>query len=100
MGFAKFFGPGRTELLHKLLLFTSIFIPLIFVIGCFGWEKIAKKKLSNIPLACLKLTLVFAIVFIDVPYLYLFYTSSIVSLLMIVAGINNDSMVKTELFKK
>jgi hypothetical protein len=40
--------------------------------------------IANIPLAGLKLSLVIFYCFIDVPYLYLFYTSSFVSLIMLV----------------
>ncbi|MES2371064.1 MAG: prolipoprotein diacylglyceryl transferase family protein [Bacteroidota bacterium] len=47
------------------------------------------KKLANIPLACLKLTIVMVCSFIDVPYQYLFYTSSFISLLMITAVIGS-----------
>jgi len=42
-----------------------------------------KKKIANIPLAALKLSLVIFYCFIDVPYLYLIYTSSFVSLIAV-----------------
>ena len=38
---------------------------------------------NNVPLAALKLSLVIFYCFIDVPYLYLFYTSSLVSLIIL-----------------
>ncbi len=41
-----------------------------------------KWKLQNINLACLKLSLLVFYQFIDVPYGYLFYTCSFVSLII------------------
>ena len=42
-----------------------------------GW----RRKAANLPLAALKLGLVIFFCVIDVPYLYLFYTSSFISLI-------------------
>ncbi|MBS1596876.1 MAG: hypothetical protein JST75_01530 [Bacteroidetes bacterium] len=86
LGFAKFFGPGKTALLHDLLIILTFTVPLLFVGVCYYRNK--KKKLHNIPIATLKISLVIFFNFIDVPYLYLFYTSSFVSL-MIVGGLVN-----------
>ncbi len=80
MGFAKFFGPGRTVLLHRVLISMSFVLPMFFMVGCLLWERRKKVMLTNIPLACLKFSLVIFYNFLDVPYLYLFYTSSFVSL--------------------
>lgn len=81
MGFAKFFGPLKTGLLHRVLITAAFGVPLLFITGCYAWQKIKKRILPNIPLACLKISLVVFYSFLDVPYLYLFYTSSFVSLI-------------------
>ena len=83
MGFAKFFGPQQTVLLHRVLISGAFAVPLLFMLGCFLWQHRKKRTLSNIPLACLKLSLVVFYNFLDIPYLYLFYTSSFVSLIAI-----------------
>jgi len=75
-GMAWFFGRSGTTALHILLIVSSFTVPLAFtVIGL-------RRRRSNIPLAALKLSLVVFYCFIDVPYLYLFYTSSLVSLII------------------
>ena len=83
MGFAKFFGPQQTVLLHRVLISGAFAVPLLFMLGCFLWHHRKKRTRSNIPLACLKLSLVVFYNFLDIPYLYLFYTSSFVSLIAI-----------------
>ncbi|HEY4110515.1 hypothetical protein [Puia sp.] len=74
-GLAWFFGPKKVGLLHSLLISLSFIAPMLFILA--GWRLRAK----NLPLAALKLGLVIFFAFIDVPYLYLFYTSSFVSLI-------------------
>ena len=76
-GLAWFFGPKRIALLHRLLVGLSFVVPAAFVLYAY------KKGKKNIPLAALKLSLVIFYCFIDVPYLYLFYTSSLVSLIIV-----------------
>jgi hypothetical protein len=80
-GLAWFFGPARITLLHNLLITLSFVIPAGFVLYCYIKGK--KRPISNTPLATLKLSLVIFYCFIDVPYLYLFYTSSFVSLVIV-----------------
>jgi hypothetical protein len=80
LGLAKFFGPHHTAALHATLLFCSFVLPPIFVLVCLLQKK---RKLNNISLAALKFTLVIFYQFIDVPYGYLFYTSSFVSLIIV-----------------
>jgi hypothetical protein len=98
-GFAWFFGPHRIALLHRLLIMLSFGAPLLFVIASrrsaaphrsaspgqstAPSPSTAMKIPANLPLATLKLTLVVFYCFIDVPYLYLFYTSSFVSLIAV-----------------
>lgn len=79
-GFAWFFGKKGIVLLHKLLIALSFIVPSSFVLYCYNRKK---PPLANIPLAALKLSLVIFYCFIDVPYLYLFYTSSFVSLILV-----------------
>ena len=78
-GLGKFFGPHRMAILHITLLVLSFAIPLLFMCFCLFQKK---WKLQNINLACFKLSLVVFYQFIDVPYGYLFYTSSFVSLII------------------
>jgi len=81
LGFAKFFGPANAGLQHTILIVLKFIVPLFFVVIYFKRNK--QKKIANIPLASLKISLVFFYNFIDVPYLYLFYTSSFVSLIIV-----------------
>jgi len=80
-GLAYFFGPHRIALLHGLLVMLSFAAPL--GLAGFYYTRGRALKLANFPLAALKITLVVFYCFIDVPYLYLFYTSSLVSLIVI-----------------
>ena len=83
LGFAKFFGADHIALQHKTLLSLSFIIPLLFA-GMAVWLKDKKNyQINNIALATFKISLVVFYNFIDVPYLYLFYTSSFVSLLIV-----------------
>lgn len=89
-GFAWFFGPKRIAVLHRLLITLSFVVPSLFVIFC-KWKS-AKTKIVNIPLAALKISLVVFYCFIDVPYLYLFYTSSFVSLIILVLALREEKV--------
>jgi len=77
LGLAKFFGPHHAAALHATLLLCSFILPVVFVLICLLQKR---QKLNNVSLAALKLTLIIFYQFIDVPYGYLFYTSSFVSL--------------------
>jgi hypothetical protein len=82
LGMAKFYGPHRMAALHHTLIILSFGIPVLFICFCL----IQKKwKLQNINLACFKLSLLVFYQFIDVPYGYLFYTCSFVS--MVIAAV-------------
>lgn len=81
LGLAKFYGPQHMESLHISLLATSFGVPLLFMCFCLFQKR---WKFQNINLACFKLSLLVFYQFIDVPYGYLFYTSSFVSL--VIAG--------------
>lgn len=82
-GMAKFFGPNRIALQHTLLITLSFIVPLLFASIAFWLKEKKKYRIHNISLATLKLALVIFYNFIDVPYLYLFYTSSFVSLIIV-----------------
>lgn len=90
LGLAKFFGPHRVAALHETLLICSFVLPVIFVLICLLQKR---RKLNNINLAALKLTLIIFYQFIDVPYGYLFYTSSFVSLaIMGILSVHSPSL--------
>jgi hypothetical protein len=76
-GLAWLFGPGHVNLLHGLLITLSFVAPPVFMIAG------RRHSSPNLPLATLKIALVIFYCFIDVPYLYLFYTSSFVSLIIV-----------------
>ena len=83
LGFAKFFGPTHIALQHYILITLSFTAPMIFVLIC-AWVNYKKRIiLHNIPLAALKFTLVIFYSFVDVPYLYLFYTSPFISCVLV-----------------
>src|ERR1035438_2996037 len=88
-GFAKFFVPDKMCLLHTLLISLSFIIPTAFILFCNYYKK--KRKLCNIPLAALKISIVVFYNFIDVPFLYLFYTSTFVSLIAVVFFFSRSS---------
>jgi hypothetical protein len=80
-GMARFFGPSHIALQHTLLISLSFAVPAGFMIVCHYVGK--KIPLANIPLAALKICVVVFYNLIDVPYLYLFYTSSFISLVVV-----------------
>ena len=79
LGLGKFYGPNRMAILHFCLLTMSFGIPLLFMCFCLLQKK---WQFRNINLACFKLSLLVFYQFIDVPYGYLFYTASFVSLII------------------
>jgi hypothetical protein len=104
LGWAKFFGPENIATQHAMLVGLSLTLPSVFVVACWFWnrggvrkngemmeerreiQKInrnAKINLDHLPFAALKLTLVVFYTLVDVPYLYLFYTGSFVSLFLV-----------------
>jgi hypothetical protein len=87
--------PQRRRHSPWLLITFSFTLPVLFTVlawpprsrsqrpnACALHPLQSPRPLSNIPLAALKLSLVIFYSFIDVPYLYLFYTSSLVSLIV------------------
>ena len=90
-GLAIFFGPKRIALLHRMLILFSFLVPFLFVVYC--RLRLRVKQTANIPLATLKISLVVFYCFIDVPYLYLFYTSSFISLIALTLLIRQPGSV-------
>ena len=84
LGFAKFFGPNHILLQHQILIGASLIVPSIYMIGLLVLKQ--KYQLNNtaILLSTLKLSLVVFYTFIDVPYTYLFYTSSFISMIILI----------------
>jgi hypothetical protein len=89
LGVARFFIPGKMNELHAALITLSFTVPFL-VMG--GWYIFRKKiMLNNVPISILKISLVVFYNFIDVPYLYLFYTSSVVSLIFAAQLVRRNS---------
>jgi hypothetical protein len=87
-GLAKFFGPEKIALQHSLLIGLSLILPSLLMLLLLQSKKIPENARANFPLAVLKIALVIFYCLIDVPYLYLFYTSAFVSLTAIVYCMN------------
>ena len=78
LGMAKFFGPVHIKLLHSILVSGTFLIPVSSLL--FLRKNIS--KYPNVLLAGLQLSLTFFYNFLDVTYLYLYYTPVFVSLLI------------------
>ena len=89
-GFAWFFGSRGTGLLHRLLLVGSFGVPMLFLAFCYWRWRGRGSRPANLAVAMLKLTLVVFYCCIDVPYLYLFYTSSMVSMVMVTLALRES----------
>ncbi|MES2328001.1 MAG: hypothetical protein V4539_00270 [Bacteroidota bacterium] len=91
LGWAKFFGPNHIMRLHYLLILLSFTVPFLSMFVALRWNKKFRIPVQNIPLAVLKLSLVIFFSLIDVPYLYLFYTSSFVSVVAIASVLSREN---------
>jgi len=83
LGFAKFFGSENVQMQHNLLIVLSLTIPAIAMTVLLAVKKKYKLHATPILLATLKISLVVFYTLIDVPYLYLFYTSSFLTMVII-----------------
>jgi hypothetical protein len=88
LGFARFFIPEKINVLHYLLIALTFIVPAAFILFCHSFRK--KIQFNNVPLATMKISLVIFYNFIDVPYLYLFYTSTLVSLVIAINFLRED----------
>jgi hypothetical protein len=93
MGWAKFFGAERITTLHYLLVVLTFTIPITVMLVALRMHKKYAVPVENIPLAVLKLSLVIFFSLVDVPYLYLFYTSSFVSLVAVGCFVSREQRV-------
>lgn len=78
LGLAKFFGPERTNLLHWILVGGTFAAPLLFFLAVYKKDF----RTVNVLLAGFQLSLCFFYAFIEVSYLYLFYTPVFAGLVM------------------
>ncbi len=90
LGFARFFVPEKMHLLHSLLIALTFVIPVLFVLICSFYK--GKINFSNMPLATLKMAIVIFYSFIDVPYLYLYYTSVFISLMIVTCFLRKNEV--------
>lgn len=77
-GMARFFGREGAAALHGTLIVVSFALPVVF--AGYVLRKQRKTPVRNVPLALLVLTLSVFYAFVDVPYLYLYYTPVFVNL--------------------
>lgn len=82
LGMAKFFGPMHVELLHRLLVYGTFIMPLLLLL--YGWYRKRRGGAwpNNMVLALVQLSVTVFYNFIDVSYLYLYYTPVFVSLVI------------------
>ena len=99
LGWAKFFGPKNIALQHYLLVGMSLFFPMLFMLVALSLQKKLSLTNHHLPFATLKITLVIFYTLVDVPYLYLFYTGSFVSLFLVTYLLAGDSIKNTTLVK-
>jgi hypothetical protein len=81
LGMASFFGPTGIISLHSVLVAGTFLCPLLFLIYCLI-RKQAGRQTNNFLLASFQLSITFFYNFLDVSYLYLYYTPVFVSLLI------------------
>ena len=97
LGWAKFFGPKNIAMQHYLLVGMSLFFPLFFMMIALTLQKKLSLTSHHLPFATLKITLVVFYTLVDVPYLYLFYTGSFVSLFLVTYLLAGESIKSTAL---
>lgn len=91
LGWAKFFGAQHIATLHYLLVVLTFTVPVTAMLVALWMSKKYAISEQNIPLAVLKLSLVVFFSLVDVPYLYLFYTSSFVSLIAVACFLQREN---------
>ncbi len=92
LGIAKFFTYESLSTLHSLHFYSAIIIPLFLLMIGFKNKTIINHRLFG--WASLKLSLVFFFNLLIIPYAYLFYSSTILSLLFLVDYLNKQSNVE------
>ncbi len=81
LGLSKFWEYKNLKYLHYLTLACSVLVPFLFL--ALAWFKRNTWNLAFFGICSLKLTLVFFFNLLPLPYLYLFYTSSFFSLVIL-----------------
>ena len=94
LGLAKFFAYEDLIIMHRWFLFTAFVVPFL----CLGIVQVFKKwiNMSFFALCSLKITLVFFYNLLIIPYEYLFYTSTFVSIGIMFYYLNPQLHPKTE----
>lgn len=88
LGLAKFFGPFHIKLQHTLLIYCALLCPVLYILFCKTIQIKQGRKLNNIPICCLRFTLLIFFCLIDVPYMYLFLPPTFISFLIVIRSIS------------
>jgi uncharacterized membrane protein len=71
---AKYFGPEHIQLQYGFLVYGSFLVPFLFVLASITYEWKSGKRLHNVEIALVLITLTYFNSMLVVSYLYLFYT--------------------------
>lgn len=74
LGLAKYFGPANIGLQYGLLVYGSFLLPFLWVLASIFYEWKSGKRLRNVELSLVLVTLTYFHSMLVVSYLYLFYT--------------------------
>lgn len=74
LGLAKYFGPENIGFQYGLLLYGSFLLPLLWVLAIIAYEWKSAKRLRNVEMSLVLVTLTYFHSMLVVSYLYLFYT--------------------------
>lgn len=96
LGMAKFFGPTRVAVLHSVLVWGTFLVPLLFTLCSFMYSKMKGRWPHNFLLAAFQLAITFFYNFLDVTYLYLFYTPVFISLLIAALSMPRPSLMNRD----
>jgi uncharacterized membrane protein YoaK (UPF0700 family) len=93
-GLARFFGPQHIALQHTLLIVCALLLPVLVTCLVLLNAKKWRIEMERIPIAMLKLALVIFYSLVDVPYGYLFFPASFVSLFMVSGLLQNRTRLR------
>jgi len=80
LGFAKFFGAKGILLQHQILKYGTFIFPLLIIVFILVLEKVKQVKYTGVEVCVSICSIGFFYSFIDISYLYLYYTPVFVSL--------------------
>lgn len=89
LGMAKFFGPSGITSQHLILVAGTFLCPLLFLGYCLIKKKTGR-QVNNFLLASFQLSITIFYNFLDVSYLYLYYTPVFVSLVIASLSLVNN----------